>query len=226
MDAVLEKNIESLSKIFDHITQMFKEISPTITIETIIDEYISLVMYAMKNYNHLIYTPLKMWQLLNPFKNERGWNNIFLIAELCFCVPCSNDSLERFFSQMKIVKTCWRNSLSESNLTSLVRIKVSGPNEKHFAKAVNTWYHDKDRRINQKPQKKYRKRKASKTPRKEFQLPYLLETSSESDEEEEEEDAIILENVFFWLARWKLWSNKLYHHLLCSCSLPLYKNHK
>ena len=105
MDAVLEKNIESLSKIFDHITQMFKEISPTITIETIIDECISLVMYAMKNYNHLIYIQLKMWQLLNPFKNERGWNNIFLIAELCFCVPCLNASLERFFSQMRIVKT-------------------------------------------------------------------------------------------------------------------------
>ena len=162
MDAVLEKNIESLSKIFDHITQMFKEISPTITIETIIDEYISLVMYAMKNYNHLIYTPLKMWQLLNPFKNERGWNNIFLIAELCFCAPCSNASLERFFSQMRIVKTDWRNSLSESNLTSLLQIKLSGPTlkvfvDKYCAKAVSNWYHDKDRQINQKPRKKYRK---------------------------------------------------------------------
>ena len=180
-------------------------------------------MYAMKNYNHLIYTQLKMWQLLNPFKNERGWNNIFLIAKLCFCVPFSNASLERFFSQMRIVKTGWRNSLSESNLTSLLRIKVSGLTEKYFAKAVNNRYHDKDRRRNQKPRKKYRKRKASKPPRKEFQLPYLFETSSESEEEEEEEDAMILENVFFWLARWKLWSNKLYQYSLFSCSLPLYK---
>ena len=98
MDAVLKKNIESLSKIFDHFTQMFKKISPAITIETIIDEYISLVMYAMKNYNHLIHTPLKMWQLLNPFKKERGWNNIFLIAELCFCAPCSNASQKIFQS--------------------------------------------------------------------------------------------------------------------------------
>ena len=46
--------------------------------------------------------------------------------------------------------------------------------------------------MNQKPQKKYRKRKASKPPRKEFQLPYLLETSSESKEEEEEENVTIL----------------------------------
>ena len=141
-------------------------------------------MHAMNNYNHLIYTPLTMWQLLNPFKNERGWNNIFLIAELCFCVPCSNASLERFFSQMRIVKTGWGNSLSESNLTSLLRIKVSGPADKYFAKAINNWYHDKDRRINQKTRKRYRKPKARKTQRKEFQLPYLFETSSESEEEE------------------------------------------
>ena len=31
MDAVLEKNIESLSKVFDHFTQTFKKISPAIT---------------------------------------------------------------------------------------------------------------------------------------------------------------------------------------------------
>ena len=74
MDVVLEKHIESLLKIFDHFTQIVK-ISPAITLEMII-EYISLVMYAMKNYNHLIYTPLKMWQLLHPFKNECGWNKV------------------------------------------------------------------------------------------------------------------------------------------------------
>ena len=134
---VLGENIESLSKIFDHFTQMFKKISPAITIETIIDEYISLVMYAMKNYNHLIYTPLKMWQLLNPFKNVRRWNNIFLIAELCFCAPCSNASLESFFSQMMIVKTDWRNSLSESHLTSLPSSnKIIWSNLKSFCRQV------------------------------------------------------------------------------------------
>ena len=98
MDAVLEKNIESLSKVFDHFTQIFKKISPAITIETIIDEYISLVIYAVKNYHHLICTPLKMWQLLNLFKNECGWNIIFSIAELCFCAPCSNMPLPKDFS--------------------------------------------------------------------------------------------------------------------------------
>ena len=153
-------------------------------------------MYAMKNYNHLIYTPLKMWQLLNPFKNGCEWNNIFLIAELCFCAPCSKASLKRFFSQMRIVKTDHRNSLSESNLTSLLRIKVSGPTlkvfvDKYCAKAVDNWYHDKDHRINQNHER-VSKTKTSKPPRKEFHLLYFFEMRSESKEEEEEEDVTIL----------------------------------
>ena len=77
---------------------------------------------------------------------------------------------------------------SDESIWSTLKVFV----EKYCAKAVNNWYHDKDRRINQKPRKKYRKRKASKPPRKEFQLPYLFETSSESKEEEEEEDVTIL----------------------------------
>ena len=131
MDAVLEKNIESLSKVFDHFTQIFKKISPAITIETIIDEYISLVIYAVKNYHHLICTPLKMWQLLNLFKNECGWNNIFSIAELCFCAPCSNASLKRFFSQMRIVKNRLEK-LPIREQSDLASWKVSGPTLKVF----------------------------------------------------------------------------------------------
>ena len=91
----------------------------------------------------------------------------YLLNCWAFCAPCLNASLERFLSQMRIVKIDWRHSLPECNLTSLLRIKVSGPTlkvfvDKYCAKAVNNWYHDKDRRINQKPRKKYRKRKASK----------------------------------------------------------------
>ena len=146
----------------------------------------------MKHFNHLIFPPLKLWQLLYPYKMERGWSDIFLVAELCFCAPSSNASLERFFSQMRVVKTDWRNSLSEKNLTSLLRIKVAGPTLKVFAekyceKAVSNWYDDKDRRLNQKPRKKYRKRKSKKPERKEFQLPSLFETSSESEGETDDE---------------------------------------
>ena len=106
-----------------------------------------------------------------------------------------NASLERFFGQMRIVKTDWRNSLSEKNLTSLLKI-VTGPPLKLFAseycsKAVGNWYNDKDRRINQKQRKKYRKQKATKPPRKEFELLPLFKTSSESEFSEDEEESSI-----------------------------------
>ncbi|XP_066928483.1 zinc finger protein 862-like [Clytia hemisphaerica] len=193
VDFMLKNNIESLSNIFGHFEKILKKTSPNISLEKVTDEYISLVMYTMKHFNHQIHTPIKVWQFLNPYKDDRGWSNIFLIAELCFCAPSSNASLERFFSQMRIVKTDWRNSLTESNLTSLLRIKVSGPTLKVFIdryceKAVSKWYNDKDRRLNQKPRKKYRKRKSNKPPRKEFQLPSLFETSSESEGEQEVEN--------------------------------------
>ena len=87
--------------------------------------------------------------------------------------------------------------MSEKNLTSLLRIKVAGPKlklfiEKYCEKAVLKWFNDKERRINQKPRKKYRKRKSKKQERKEFQLPSLFETSSESEQEGSEMDDEIL----------------------------------
>jgi len=42
--------------------------------------------------------------------------------------------------------------------------------------------------MNQKRRKKYRKRKSNKPPRKEFQLPSLFKTSSESEGEQEQEN--------------------------------------
>ena len=55
---------------------------------------------------------------------------------------------------MKIVKTDWRSKLNESNLESLLRIKVEGPSikgfaEKFFSKAVHLWWGEKERRVNQ-----------------------------------------------------------------------------
>ena len=58
-------------------------------------------------------------------------------------------SRERFSSQMRIVKTGWRNAISEANLTSLLQIKVFRPSLKVFLeqnclKAVEPWYNNKN----------------------------------------------------------------------------------
>ena len=89
---------------------------------------------------------------------------------------------------MKVVKTDWRNRLNEENLTYLLRIKVEGPSlvegfhKNYCEKAVSAWFHDKHRRFGQMTRKKYRKRKCKRQPLKEFELPSLFETSSESED--------------------------------------------
>ena len=101
------------------------------------------------------------------------------------CAPCSNATLERFFSQLRVIKSVWCNRLSEENLTHLLQIKVTGPSLEIFHNdycniAVDKWY--RNRRLGQNKRKKYRKRKRNKKQRGEFELPPLLETSSESEE--------------------------------------------
>ena len=55
---------------------------------------------------------------------------------------------------MKIIKIDWRSKLGKTNLESLLRIKVEGPELSKFAetfcsKEITFWWNDKERRINQ-----------------------------------------------------------------------------
>ena len=70
-----------------------------------------------------------------------------MLAELCFSAPYSNGSRKCFFSQKRIMKTDWRNALPETNLTNLLRNKLSRPLLKVFLeedclKAAKLWYND------------------------------------------------------------------------------------
>ena len=55
------------------------------------------------------------WKLFNNSDCVR-WNNILSLIEMLFTIPVSNGHLERCFSQMKILKTDKRCSLSEKGL--------------------------------------------------------------------------------------------------------------
>ena len=123
VDAVLEKNIESISKIFDHLALMFKKSHQLSQLRQLLTSVSALLCMQWRI---ITTSSTHHWRCGNCWIHLK-MNNIFLIAELCFCAPCSNAFLKRFFSQMRIVKTDWRNSLSESNLALLLRIKVSGP---------------------------------------------------------------------------------------------------
>ena len=67
---------------------------------------------------------------------------------------------------MKIVKTDWRSKFNESNLESLLHIKVEGPSLKGFAekfcsKAVHLWWDKKEQQVNQGKRKHQVKRNAN-----------------------------------------------------------------
>ena len=69
------------------------------------------------------------------------------------CAPQSNATLERFFSQLKNIKTNIRASFSSDSLNPLLRIKVTGPtlqkfHNEHVENVIELWYNSKDRRIN------------------------------------------------------------------------------
>ena len=89
------------------------------------------------------------------------------IVEIALCAPQSNAALERFFSQLKFIKTNLRTSLSEQSLNALLRIKVTGPSlqdfHKHHVEDVLTlWCNNKDRRLGgNKKKRQYKQRSQS-----------------------------------------------------------------
>ena len=83
------------------------------------------------------------------------------------CAPCSNATLERFFSQLHVVKSVWCNRLSEENLMHLLQIKVTGPSLEIFHNdycniTVDKWYNDKNRQLGQNKRKNIEKEKQTK----------------------------------------------------------------
>ena len=108
----------------------------------------SILHFCFQQFQAHLHVPYKLWQHLFKVKKTKDWGNIFTVIELCMCTPCSKAALERFFSQMRIVKTDWRNCLLDVNLTRLLRIKVAGPLLKSFHDnychlAINLWFNAK-----------------------------------------------------------------------------------
>ena len=187
LTCLFEKNIDSLKRVFLHFEDILVKTFPGINVLSVEEEFILVVSHAIKHFNTQIHPPLVLWQYLYGIRESKSWLNIFGVIEICMCAPCSNATLERFFSQLRVVKSVWRNRLSEENLTHLLRIKVTGPSLEIFHNdycniTVDKWYNDKNRRLGQNKRKKYRRRKTNKNQRSEFELPPLLETSSESEE--------------------------------------------
>ena len=109
-------------------------------------------MYHAKQYLNLVTDSYNVvwWKLFNS-PNACKWKNILTLVELIFSLPLSNGQLERCFSRLKIVKTNRRSCLGEDRLENLIRIQLAGPPLHRWdaSRAVELWWTDKSRRINQ-----------------------------------------------------------------------------
>ena len=56
---------------------------------------------------------------------------MYTIINIMLTLPVGTATVERSFSQMKMIKTRLRNRLSDDNLARLMRIAIEGPDPEH-----------------------------------------------------------------------------------------------
>ena len=75
--------------------------------------------------------------------------NQHTIATISLSIPVATASVERSFSQVKLIKTRLRRSLKDTNLSHLVKIAIESPNEltdSDLDEIVEVW-NRKNRRV-------------------------------------------------------------------------------
>ena len=76
--------------------------------------------------------------------------NLSKIGAICLSIPVTTASVERSFSQMKLIKTRLRSSLNDKSLSNLMKIALESPDheltDSHLEEVVNVW-NRKSRRI-------------------------------------------------------------------------------
>ena len=122
-------------------------VSASFSTASLQEEWEDMVSYAKKYLNLTDSHLIVWWKLFNVAESCR-WRGMLLLAELLFCLPMSNGSVERMFSSLKHIKTDRRCRLNESRLDGLVRIAIDGPPPTQFKaqRAVELWWTDKCRR--------------------------------------------------------------------------------
>lgn len=75
--------------------------------------------------------------------------NLSTLATICLCIPVATASVERSFSQMKLIKTRLRSRLCDTSLSHLMKITIESPDkltDSDLEDIVDVW-NRKSRRI-------------------------------------------------------------------------------
>ena len=104
IELYFEKSLLSLERVLLQFEDILHQTNPSINKFAVQNKYFSILKFCLQQLQVHLHAPYKLWQFLFPVKETRDWYIIFMIMELCICTPCSNAELERFFSQMLVVK--------------------------------------------------------------------------------------------------------------------------
>ncbi len=88
--------------------------------------------------------------LLTNHTLKAGFPNLERLASLCVILPVTTATVERSFSDMKLVKTRLRSRLSEETLDQAMRVCIEGPEKLSYRELetiVELWKNQKKRRL-------------------------------------------------------------------------------
>ena len=150
------------------------------------EEMQSLLQYAVHfiSLSTLDYRAV-WWRLFNtPSSSE--WSNALILVELLLSLPASIGKLDRVFSQLNVVKTNKRTSLTNKSLDDLLLLTSDSVPLKNFCPddAIDLWWKDKVRRPHQRSRKWYKKR----TPSNDLPVDDSTGSSSQCESEEDSDD--------------------------------------
>ena len=120
-----EINSERSRCIKQEIRTMKRSLSATLTVASNKQKIISLKQKISEQEALIDKMPLsEMYQKLCESGRAFLFPNMLVLLEVAILCPVGNATVERLFSFMKLVKTRLRNSLGDSSLDSLLRIKM------------------------------------------------------------------------------------------------------
>ena len=165
-----------------------------VDLSSILDETEDAVLYARRYLNIQKESYKRIWFLLHNLPDATSWPNLLLMCELLFSLPFSTAKVERLFSMLKVIKTEKRTNLNISSMNDVMEINTEGPSLGNFTAdpAIELWWKDcsTTRRVEQRPRKKYRKRKVDKSDK----------SNEDSSSAAEEEEVLALQSWDNWLA--------------------------
>ena len=78
---------------------------------------------------------------------KAGFPNLERLAALAMVLPVTTATVERSFSNMKLVKTRLRSRLGEDTLDQALRVCIEGPAKKELEVIINHWKEQKHRKL-------------------------------------------------------------------------------